>query len=209
MTRKPLNLVEKWSALKRAANCSGTRLNPTAFVVLFRLLDHQNTKTGQCNPSVARMAQDTGVGRRTVGYALTDLEERGLIRRAGRAGQSNQYFVLRASETDLAVQRIAGRTANTGAAALQHVASKKEKEKIKENGKAAETNEHHGHSAPSSSAQQLAEKQVVAAIEQMDGSYEDLVSVPTCTLIGLIQSVARRQMTSRNAAAEILDLLGK
>ena len=128
MTRKPLNLVEKWSALKRAANCSGTRLNPTALVVLFRLLDHQNTKTGQCNPSVKRMAQDIGVGRRTVRYALTDLEKRGLIRRVGRAGQTNQYVVQRASETERAVQRIARGAASRSAEALQQVASKKEKE---------------------------------------------------------------------------------
>ncbi|WP_037904797.1 helix-turn-helix domain-containing protein [Sulfitobacter mediterraneus] len=208
MTRKPLNLVEKWSALKRAANCNDRRLNATAHVVLFRLLDHQNTKTGQCNPSVARMARDIGVSRRTVNYALTQLEERGLIRRVGRVGQSNQYAVLRASETELAVQRIAGRAASGSAEAMQRIAAKKEKEKLKEKGKAAETNERHVYSVPSPTARQIAEKKVVAAIERMGSSYEDLISVPTCTLIDLFQSVAQGQLSSNKAAAEILDLLG-
>ena len=209
MTRKPLNLVEKWSALERALSCNGRRLNAAAHLVLFRLLDHQNTKTGQCNPSVARMARDIGVSRRTVNYALTQLEERGLIRRVGRAGQSNQYAVLRASETELAMRHIAGRSANRSAEELQRLAAKKEKEKLKEKGQAAKTNERHVHSVPSSTEQQIAEKEVVAAIEQMGGNYEDLISVPTCTLIDLIQSVAQGQLSSKEAAAEILEILRK
>lgn len=75
MSRKPLNLAEKWLALKQAATCDGQRLNATTLLVLFRLLDHQNPKTGRCNPSATRLARDIGVCVRTIYYAIDCLEK--------------------------------------------------------------------------------------------------------------------------------------
>jgi hypothetical protein len=52
---KPPKRLDYWSLIDRVA-CSGD-VSPTAIVVLMRLLQHRNTETGQCNPSIALLAQ--------------------------------------------------------------------------------------------------------------------------------------------------------
>jgi helix-turn-helix protein len=59
---------------------------PRACVLMSRLADHFNCKTGQCNPSFDTLAQEMGVTERTVRRAIDDIEPDGwiLTKRGGR-----------------------------------------------------------------------------------------------------------------------------
>lgn len=57
-------------------------LSPTAKFVLIVLADAHNGHSGECYPSVARIAETTGFSESTVKYAVRDLEADGLISRA-------------------------------------------------------------------------------------------------------------------------------
>jgi hypothetical protein len=56
-------------------------LSPTAKFVLVVLADAHNGHSGDCFPSIARIAETTGYGESTVKYAIRDLEAGGLLRR--------------------------------------------------------------------------------------------------------------------------------
>lgn len=71
-----------------------TRVKGTPLLVLLCLADHAQDETGECWPSVARLAQRTRVSERAVQSALTGLEERGYIARDMRPGHSTIYRLL-------------------------------------------------------------------------------------------------------------------
>jgi hypothetical protein len=54
-------------------------LPPAAALVLLALARRHNQETGRCDPSTARIAQDTGLTRRGVQKALRKLEELRII----------------------------------------------------------------------------------------------------------------------------------
>jgi helix-turn-helix protein len=54
------------------------------------LLKFHNTKTGQCNPSIATIAKAIGRGRRTTFYAITELKETGWITVKSTGGGSSR-----------------------------------------------------------------------------------------------------------------------
>ncbi|WP_192964450.1 helix-turn-helix domain-containing protein [Phycobacter azelaicus] len=71
-------------------------------IVLVRLADRANDKTGGCWPSVASLARDCSCGVRTVQGVLKELEKRGLIsveRNAGPKG-CNVYRLTLPPATD-------------------------------------------------------------------------------------------------------------
>lgn len=68
-------------------------LPPTQKLVLLSLADHHNAKTGQCNPSIARIADRTGLGRRTIVRALAGLGDADLVQKEKRTGKRSNYIL--------------------------------------------------------------------------------------------------------------------
>jgi len=69
------------------------RIDPTQKLILLSLAYHCNTKTLRCDPSVQLIADEVGISRRLVFYALDNLTTAGLlIRHSGKGrGHRNQY----------------------------------------------------------------------------------------------------------------------
>lgn len=63
-------------------------------LVLLCLADNHNGESGQCNPSVAFIADKTGLNRKTILQALSDLERVGLIRAQKRFGTTTNFRLL-------------------------------------------------------------------------------------------------------------------
>ena len=88
-----INRLEFYAAMGRAGNFNGAALR-VAFVLLYR---HMNGNTGRCDPAIATLAEETGLSRRGVIYAIDELEESGwwTVERnagtAGRGGRPNAY----------------------------------------------------------------------------------------------------------------------
>jgi hypothetical protein len=71
-------------------------LKPAAKIVLYWLADHHNESTGDCFPSLSRLAELSDLSRRAVIDHLADLEARGLIKKQERRREngslsSNSY----------------------------------------------------------------------------------------------------------------------
>lgn len=79
-------------------------LKPAAKLVLYWLADHHNETTGECFPSINRLAELCEMSRRSVEVHLADLEARGLIARQARhrdgGGKTANGYILRLSGTD-------------------------------------------------------------------------------------------------------------
>jgi len=93
---KPVSLLDKWRAMQAAF--LDTELGATAKNVFGLLLDHRNGQTGQCNPSIARLAEKLGVGRHAVMRAIKELEVRGWLSARRTQGERTDY-VLRFPES--------------------------------------------------------------------------------------------------------------
>ena len=77
------------SALEWAWRC---KVSPSkAKLVLVYLADRYNEKTGQCNPSIARIAEACSMNRKRVFEALNILEKQGLITRVKLSKTSSMY----------------------------------------------------------------------------------------------------------------------
>ncbi|MBX4966160.1 helix-turn-helix domain-containing protein [Rhizobium binae] len=68
--------------------------DPVSKNVLVALAEHHNSKTGQCNPKVATICQETDFSERAVRKALTKLKQAGLIRVEGGGKAGNSYQLL-------------------------------------------------------------------------------------------------------------------
>jgi len=86
-------LLDKWQVGQAAA--AHPEISPLALKVFFRLLDHHNMKTGQCNPSMGTLAKRLGASERGVRGAVRQLESLGLITTEPGGGrhQSNSYAI--------------------------------------------------------------------------------------------------------------------
>lgn len=67
--------------------------NP-AKAVLCALAYRENGKTGQCNPSISRIAQDTGLGKTAVKSAIRALSEIGAIEVVSGSRTSSNSYIL-------------------------------------------------------------------------------------------------------------------
>lgn len=69
-------------------------LRPLTKFVLLRLIDHFNTETGRCDPSVEILARNLGSVPRAITRAISDLRDFGLIAVQYRCGtgHTNQYY---------------------------------------------------------------------------------------------------------------------
>ncbi len=59
--------------------------------VFYYLAYKRNSKTGQCNPSIPRMAKALAIGQRTAIRALERLEQAGWIQVSRSQGERNTY----------------------------------------------------------------------------------------------------------------------
>ncbi|AXI46312.1 hypothetical protein C1J03_09895 [Sulfitobacter sp. SK012] len=91
--RAPLDLLQKWHVSQY-----WTRRQPlltrTALLVLLRLLDRQNTKTGRCDPSALGLCEETGFSERGVRGAFKELESRGALKRRHVAKRARNQFLI-------------------------------------------------------------------------------------------------------------------
>ena len=97
----PLDLMQKWKTHQFWIR-QKPALTRSALVVLSRLLDRQNTKTGRCDPSVIGIVEETGVCERSVRGAFKELETRGALKRYRAKRRSrNQFMIFSVAELDL------------------------------------------------------------------------------------------------------------
>lgn len=69
-------------------------LTDSAKVLAWRLADHHNQRTGQCNPSLPVLSEGTGRSRSVVHENLTALRDAGLIDwTSGNSSRSNSYVL--------------------------------------------------------------------------------------------------------------------
>ena len=87
----PLDLLAKWHVAQAWAQ-EKPRLTHGALQVLLRLLDHQNPKTGRCNPSIPTLARAVNISERSVRSATRELKNRGAIEVSRpKDSRSNHY----------------------------------------------------------------------------------------------------------------------
>lgn len=78
---------------------------PSQKLVLLALADHHNTKTGQCNPSINRIAGRTCLARRSIERAIGGLEQAGLLVTHKQQGKTSRYSLALTSDTVTQDQR--------------------------------------------------------------------------------------------------------
>lgn len=89
------DLVDRFRLL--VAACCDQSLSPAARAVLAQILDHYNSRTGQCTPSLDRLARTSGLSRRSAIRGVNELCEAGWIERdrsvreGGRSFLSNSF----------------------------------------------------------------------------------------------------------------------
>ncbi len=88
-----MSIVSKWKLVIFATK--DRRLQKVSRQVLTLLLNYHNEKTGQCNPSQLRLANDLGVSDRSVRNGLAELRQLGYIDiiKKGNVGFSTQYSI--------------------------------------------------------------------------------------------------------------------
>lgn len=81
-----------------------TGLKAAEKIVLYWIADHHNETTGDCFPSIARLAQLAEMSRRSVENQIANLEAAGLVERVERhretGGKTSNGYILRLPETD-------------------------------------------------------------------------------------------------------------
>ena len=75
------------------------RFDHAEFRVMVNLADHLNNRTGQCNPSLKVLGEETGLGRGHLMRTIHCLEDRGELAREdpsskGGAGLKQNYQIL-------------------------------------------------------------------------------------------------------------------
>ena len=83
---------------KRTKRTPDGTVRSSTKLVLILLVNHRNNKTGQCNPSVQRLMDQTGYSKRTILFELQALKELGILEWQhgwgnAHAKQSNRYTV--------------------------------------------------------------------------------------------------------------------
>ena len=78
-------------------------LKPATKIVLYWLADHHNGETGECFPSIKRLAELCEMSRRSVETHITSLEEAGLVKRIAQyrntGGKTTNKYLLELSGT--------------------------------------------------------------------------------------------------------------
>lgn len=205
MDVNPLDLTDQWALLKYAVLTETPRMKATTLSVLIRLLDHQNPKTGQCNPSISKLGADLRMSRRSVQYSIKELCLRGYIWKITTRNSSNSYVFKRPVQIDCQVQEPASSSAMDCTLIAQRPAPKKEKEKEKEKETRGfrVTADLHS-SATHRNKQQDAEKTIVAALQRFGHTYEDLLLLPIETVTEICDRVTSNTLRPELAASLIV-----
>ena len=146
--RKPLDFLEKWKVTQYWVQQEHP-LTRSALVILVRLLERQNTKTGRCDPSVVGLMDETHLSERSVRGAFKELEMRGAIKRFRHSQRSrNQFYIYSVEEIRkgisplkvedrsdlvLSMQSVAGKPVTRCRETMQSAAPETIKKKIKKN----------------------------------------------------------------------------
>jgi hypothetical protein len=93
---RPATLLNKWELLQAiirdlAAYRTGRSQTGSTIAVAARLLDHYNSQTGLCCPSLETLAKAVGISKRQVGRCVDLLAERGWINKQQRRDNSSLY----------------------------------------------------------------------------------------------------------------------
>jgi len=164
-------------------------LNASELKVLFRLLDHQNPKTGRCDPTIVRLSADTNIGTRMVRKAIKGLEERGAINVYRRAKGLRNAYCIRDVVARPSKQSSGKLNSKKGEPQFQNTGSqgppkkemkKKEKEK---SAVVAHQTRIVAKTVPTEDSnkrkEELLEKAAVIAFERAGMTYSDLLQTPT------------------------------
>jgi len=84
-----VTLLDKWRLLQ--ACLVDDTLCSTAKNLFGLLLDHLNSRTGQCNPSVARLAALLSLSRHAIMRSIAELENRGWVEADRKQGKRTDY----------------------------------------------------------------------------------------------------------------------
>lgn len=222
--RQPLDLVQKWQTLQYWVN-EEPHLTRSAIVVLARLLERQNTKTGQCDLSKQRLLEETGICKRSVSNAFCELEARGaVIRHRSNARACNKFLIYstdelkrnqhsidlkRKKEVQSGVQSVADKGAAHCLKHMQPTAPETIKETIKKKGmpESAVTR------AVKSKRQRSAcidfglgefERRAAKIFEREGFGYEGLISLPNGKMERVFNLMKQGECSFSKAVAELL-----
>ncbi|MEO1140488.1 MAG: helix-turn-helix domain-containing protein [Pseudomonadota bacterium] len=209
---KPLDAAQKIQLLALAVQMNAPKLHRSEIAVLTQLAQHQNPRTGRCNPSHSRLCAVLGLGRRTVQDAVMSLTGANLIRVQRTPGRSNSYrlaspelwqrFGSKMGATISICEKKQAQWAARGGALertthAQSVAPKKEKEKEKEKNAKRRKLQH-------------VENTLIEALERQGIGYEAVLGLQTEDLQEVVLALASGKMTVKQAvkqtAASLLDL---
>ena len=95
--RKPLDLKAKWQVAQHWA-MQKPPLRHATQLVLLRLLERQNPRTGRCDPSAVGLSEEIGYSERSVRSAFKELEERGAIKRYRASKRARNQFLIHSVE---------------------------------------------------------------------------------------------------------------
>lgn len=87
-----VSLLDKWRVLQAALR--DAELSTTSKAVFGLLVDHRNAHTGQCNPSISRLASLLGKSGDAVSRAVRELEGRGWIVACRVRGERTHYTIV-------------------------------------------------------------------------------------------------------------------
>ena len=225
--RLPLDLMQKW---KTHLYWIGQKppLTRSALVVLSRLLNRQNTKTGRCDPSVIGIVEETGVCERSVRGAFKELETRGALKRyrANRRSR-NQFMIFSVAELNLhrsfmkqkirgsapaSLQSVAAPCATHCRSNLQPAAPKTIKETIKKKGNAERLSVDKSASCGNTDRRVTIEfslgefEQRIAKVFEREGyGYEGLLTLPAAEMETVFGKLRSGSISFNQAAGKMLD----
>jgi len=188
-------------------------LKASELKVLFRLLAHQNPQTGRCDPSIARLSEDTGVCRRTVRKAIKGLEEREAIRVLLRSrGRRNKYRIVDVARKLSSNARANGSKTKEPGFPKEGVMRSPKKEKKKERKEIGGFQRPHSPINKANESEQAHVKQkrletcALAVFEERGMTLSDLVSIPSKEFQLVSEAFVSGEMTLEHAALKLLEL---
>lgn len=202
--RKPLDLLEKWNVLTHWGQVR-PRLTGAQLLVLWRLLDRQNKRTGQCNPSISRIAEETDLSTRAVSYAIKELKSRGAIERRALGHLKGNVLIFSTKELGLSnlpsqplPHATAGRPARACQKFLQQASGKTIKETI--NGNYLESIASKALDKTPMDQGEF-ERRVLKCFEKDDLGYEGMMSIPVELFESTYSKFIREEVTFNRAVA--------
>lgn len=225
--RLPLDLMQKWKTHQFWIR-QKPALTRSALVVLSRLLDRQNTKTGRCDPSVIGIVEETGVCERSVRGAFKELETRGALKRYRAERRSrNQFMIFSVAELNLhrnfvkqkirggapaSLQSVAAPCATHCRSSLQPAAPETIKETIKKKGNAEKTSVDKSTSCGNTDRRVTIEfslgefEQRIAKVFEREGyGYEGLLTLPAAEMETVFGKLRSGSISFNQAAGKMLD----